>query len=306
MKHLYFFGRNALFCFCIFAFICKASGNNDPIRSNWSNKMSATTNGDMCVEVDENQMLHINLYVYLASNDIELYPDMRIKYKITTPSHQMEVMTEPLAKAMFIPYTTPEGIPMYRAGLKLDYDCIKDCSMVGAANDHFDFTIQFNLVKAAPDNTFEPYPYQMYPALWPDAIFDLPSPDMEYYTEVKHICCLQSQDGLMADEGPYKMMYGQNDDAANSRSKQQNYNKLTATPNPFSNDITIQYNALKSSTSSITCYDVQGRLVKTIDVTAMHDGVQSYSMDLSECRAGLYFVKLSNGREVQVVKVMKM
>lgn len=301
MKRFYSF--LFLFIFLITANLIHAQV---PIRFNWSNAMSILPNGDMCVEVGNAQQLNINCYVYVAKNDIDLYPAMRIKYKIMTPTQQMESITAQLTKDKFLPYISDDGIALYRAALPMDYDCMKDCSMVGASNDHFDFTIHYNLVKATSDNTYEPYPYHMYAALWPDELFDLPSPDMEYYTEEKHICCLKSQDGLMADEGSYKIMYGQNNDAADSRNKQQNYNNLTATPNPFSNDITISYNALKSSTSNITCYDFQGRMVKTINMTATHDGVESYSMNLSECESGIYFVRLANGHDVSVIKVVKM
>jgi Secretion system C-terminal sorting domain len=281
------------------------AGDYPPIKVNWANKMGMSSDGSMCVELSKEKMIYLNFHIAVAVNEIEKYPPMRIKYTYETSQKTVSGMSDYVDKSMFHPYTSEEGVMMYKALVPVYFDCADECAMSGATSEFFDFKLSYNAVTPVVGNAgmYEPYSFSKFPALWPSDLFELPKDEKELLTDTKHICCPSNPEGLMKDDG--KMMTVTNASKIGIGLSSNDESKLTVTPNPFSNDITIQYNALKSSTSSIACYDVQGRLVKTIDITAMQDGVQSYSMDLSECRAGLYFVRLSNGREVQVVRVVK-
>jgi Secretion system C-terminal sorting domain len=306
MLYSIFIKKTSIFLYLLLLcpFLIKATER--PVHNNWANKMGMSPDGTMCVELGKEKMIYLNFHIAVAVNEIDKYPPMRIKYTYETSQKTVNGMSDYVDQSMFHPYTSEEGVMMYKALVPVYFDCADECAMSGATSEFFNFKLTYNAVMPVDGNadSYEPYAFSKFPALWPSDLFDLPKDDKELLTDTKHICCPSNPEGLMKDDG--KMMTADNSSKIVSSLTSRNESNLTATPNPFSNDITISYNAIKSSTSSITCYDVQGRLVKTIDITATHDGVQSYSMDLSACRAGLYFVRLSNGREVQVVKVMKM
>jgi Secretion system C-terminal sorting domain len=309
MKHFYFPEKNILILIFIFALtiICKA--NSEPIRpvkNNWANKMGMSSDGAMCVELSKEKMIYLNFHITVAVNEIDKYPPMRIKYTYETSQKTVSGMSNYVDQSMFHPYTTEEGTMVYKAMVPVYFDCADECAISGATTEFFEFKLSFNAVMPMAGNpeTYEPYAFSKFPALWPSGLFELPKDDNELLTETKHICCPLNPESLMKDDG--KMMTAANSSKIVKSNSSQIESHLAATPNPFSNDITIQYNAIKSSTSQLECYDVQGKIVKSFKVTAMHEGVQSHNLDLSESGPGIYYIRLTNGHEVFVVKVVKL
>jgi hypothetical protein len=74
---------------------------------------------------------------------------------------------------------------------------------------------------------------------------------------------------------------------------------VTAQPNPFVKSIRVDYEV--EGASQLIVYDAEGTLINTFDF----DGRVRHEIDLEGYPAGMYVVKVINGEDEQVVKVMK-
>lgn len=74
---------------------------------------------------------------------------------------------------------------------------------------------------------------------------------------------------------------------------------VTAQPNPFVKSLRVDYEV--EGQSQMIVYDAEGTLINTFDF----DGRVRHEIDLEGYPAGMYVVKVINGEDEQVVKVMK-
>ncbi len=77
-------------------------------------------------------------------------------------------------------------------------------------------------------------------------------------------------------------------------------------PNPFNPTTRISYTLETSGFVSLKVFDVLGREVATLTSTNMHTGTHNVTFDGSELASGVYFLKLSQGKQTQVQKMMLM
>jgi hypothetical protein len=79
--------------------------------------------------------------------------------------------------------------------------------------------------------------------------------------------------------------------------------KVTIYPNPASEVINIQFESATDKEISLYLLDSQGRLVKTdkIEVATINK-----TIDLQELPAGIYYLRLTKGKLVNVYKVVKL
>jgi hypothetical protein len=79
--------------------------------------------------------------------------------------------------------------------------------------------------------------------------------------------------------------------------------KVTIYPNPASEVINIQFESSTDKEISLYLLDSQGRLVKTdkIEVATINK-----TIDLQELPAGIYYLRLTKGKLVNVYKVVKL
>lgn len=62
-------------------------------------------------------------------------------------------------------------------------------------------------------------------------------------------------------------------------------------PNPANGQVTIKEEGVSQGSSTITLFDLQGRLILTHSVVALHNG---YALDVSGLNAGMYLVRVSS------------
>jgi len=79
---------------------------------------------------------------------------------------------------------------------------------------------------------------------------------------------------------------------------------LTSGPNPFHNEITINYAIERASQISLTVYDINGRYIATLFNGLNTTGAHSLKWNTS-AKPGIYLVKLVTGDDVKVMKVVK-
>ena len=75
-------------------------------------------------------------------------------------------------------------------------------------------------------------------------------------------------------------------------------------PNPFSNEINIEYFLTEESQISIQLFDIDGRLITTIFNGIESGGYQRKQLSATELTSGLYFIRFENGNDVIVKKCM--
>ncbi|HKK39583.1 MAG TPA: T9SS type A sorting domain-containing protein, partial [Cryomorphaceae bacterium] len=78
---------------------------------------------------------------------------------------------------------------------------------------------------------------------------------------------------------------------------------MTLFPNPASNEISVRLNSGQSGTYMATFHDLQGRLIKTKQLTI--DGTQLLTFDISELDAGVYLFQVTDGETIYSDKLVK-
>lgn len=79
---------------------------------------------------------------------------------------------------------------------------------------------------------------------------------------------------------------------------------VTASPNPVSDILTINYTGLdEAENSSINLLSVDGKVVKAIALGKVQSGKESFNVKLLP--AGVFTLQLLNGKNIQSTKIIK-
>ena len=76
-----------------------------------------------------------------------------------------------------------------------------------------------------------------------------------------------------------------------------------AYPNPFNPSTTIRFDIKKQVKVELDIYDLNGRLVTTLNNKVLEPGYYQMSWDASQFASGTYFVKLSAGSFINTQKI---
>ena len=77
--------------------------------------------------------------------------------------------------------------------------------------------------------------------------------------------------------------------------------------NPFTTETTLQYNIAEAGHVSILLYDLNGKLVKTIENQDKSKGIYQVRVGGSDLNSGTYIARiLLDGQPMQAVKLNKM
>ncbi|MEN9304524.1 MAG: hypothetical protein RL264_2953 [Bacteroidota bacterium] len=80
---------------------------------------------------------------------------------------------------------------------------------------------------------------------------------------------------------------------------------VSAYPNPFDKEITLQFNASKASKMKINILDNQGKRMKTIE-TEIVPGMNYFNLEAENLKSGTYSIELNAGRNNKVVRVIRL
>jgi hypothetical protein len=75
-------------------------------------------------------------------------------------------------------------------------------------------------------------------------------------------------------------------------------------PNPAGNTTTIEFSVPKEAPTSIALYDSMGKYVKDILKENLRQGNYRIDVDLSELKSGVYFYRLTYGKEQLSIKML--
>lgn len=83
------------------------------------------------------------------------------------------------------------------------------------------------------------------------------------------------------------------------------FNNLMISPNPFSNNTSIQFDLPTSSIINMALYDINGRLAKTVVTNSYRaSGIHQIGLTTSDLKAGVYYLSFMNKTERVVKKLM--
>lgn len=83
-------------------------------------------------------------------------------------------------------------------------------------------------------------------------------------------------------------------------------NKITVSPNPFSNNLTVRYTVIADSKVSIVLVDATGKLIATLaDNNFEKAGEHSIVFNASQISAGAYFIKAGLNQATYSIRVVK-
>jgi hypothetical protein len=83
------------------------------------------------------------------------------------------------------------------------------------------------------------------------------------------------------------------------------FESISVIPNPFSASATLELNLSETKNISISIVDVIGREVKNISAENLDTGYNKIEIDLSEIKAGIYFLRIVSSHNHSVIKCMK-
>jgi PKD repeat protein/subtilisin-like proprotein convertase family protein len=76
-------------------------------------------------------------------------------------------------------------------------------------------------------------------------------------------------------------------------------------PNPFTTSVTVFYQLTAPTTTTISVYDILGRLVYTLIPSTSTSGINMQQLPLAKLTKGVYMCKVQIGNNIQVVKLVK-
>lgn len=82
-------------------------------------------------------------------------------------------------------------------------------------------------------------------------------------------------------------------------------NKTLVYPNPFMEKVTVSYHLKSNSDVSIVIYDVNGRIVKSIEKSNQKSGLNEVIIDTNHLKPGIYFYSLKSDSESLSGKLIK-
>ncbi len=77
-----------------------------------------------------------------------------------------------------------------------------------------------------------------------------------------------------------------------------------AFPNPFNGLTTLQFKGSSNDPTTISVFDLSGRIIDVIEVNPAESGMQSVPLDMSKFSDGIYLVKVQNGQYKRMIRTL--
>jgi len=82
---------------------------------------------------------------------------------------------------------------------------------------------------------------------------------------------------------------------------------VSAFPNPFNQEISIEYTLINPATFSVQLFDSMGKVINTTSESRLQSGTYTLSIPAQQLPAGMYYYKATSGQGAPIAgKVAKM
>ncbi len=255
-------------------------------KPNWYNSMGRLAPDGVCVLLEQNHILRIELIVRFAKQDINPYPNLHIEYDF---GGILEGITVPITNADLQPISF-YGTEIYQYA-KI-YDVFVD-DFCGIPDNITEFPFTYSLVTMDDETEAIPLPYPVlsYPDLFPPALFtELLDPTYTpVYSGTKTLCCY-SQAGLTSEEaasGPTIPV------------------SIKVTPNPFRDALTFDLVVERAQRVQMELINLQGQTVFQLERSYDSPGAYRERLDLQALPTGVYICRFNSPEHNQSIKVLK-
>ena len=229
-------------------------------------------------------------------NNLAPYPVMQFYYNI---GNGQEVgYTDPAGNDDIVLTTLDDGTLVNEVSYTINVS-VKSLCMV---DSNFMYNIQYQFIDGG---TMDAYPIYAHPDLFPHSIFDIPHTQAEYeiITLTKNVCCYDYNYTCIS-MGNFGFSSSQN--TANPQTESTLEERFAAYPNPFDNTIELGYQLERAGEIHLVCLDANGKRMAQQAIRHESAGDYNWTFSTDDWPAGMYFVRLLRGNEVQTLKVIKL
>lgn len=92
---------------------------------------------------------------------------------------------------------------------------------------------------------------------------------------------------------------------AEAKMQKESFSYVGSYPNPCENQVELVFNTRKGTDVQISCYDVTGRKIHSIQPDQVNDGINKVQWNTSSLNKGLYFIQISANGESHTRKLIK-
>lgn len=269
--------------------------------------MGCDMTGFPCVYLsDQQNTIQFVLRIRFSNQvtDLSPYPAMQFYYNIG--NGQVVGYTAPANNADIVPTILEDGTPAHEVAFPITVSVNDLC----AVSNSFPYDILYQFVDGG---TLDAYPLSSYPGLFPPSIFYVPQFEYQPALLTKNVCCFTytfdcgdptfqfgfgQNTGDSKNEASLDMALGAGNDSSNER--------FVAYPNPFENTIQLDYKLENAGEINLICLDANGKNMAQQVIRHDSEGDYNWTFSTEDWPAGMYFVRLLKGHEVQTLKVMKL
>ncbi|MEM1318661.1 MAG: T9SS type A sorting domain-containing protein [Bacteroidota bacterium] len=326
-----------LFVFAVFLITSlnvKAGGGDPPTVPlvNWGNYMLNAVDGGLCVAMEEDNVVYLDLRVRLGANDVTPYPDIFVQYNF---GDIVVGVTEAITNAQLSPVMI-DGNQYYEAEFNFTINLVDQCEVKGdttwvlepVSMDYEYTVVTFGAFTppGAPASTFDYYPYPVanHPQLFPVGWFAETSNggSEPSYSGTKPICChIPGYTGMVINQDEVDAIAHTEVETTgevlggNELNVLQNpvvktgkvaTSTFKAFPNPVLNELNLQFTVAEEGPSYIEILDHQGRLIRSEQYFSTSRGEQWMRISTADLSAGIYYVQLRNRESSEVQKIVKL
>lgn len=298
-----------------------AGPNDPPIYTsgmNWFSSMGHPGD-DLCLLLGTDGLIYANMHLYMADNQVQNYRPMHIQYNF---GNQRVGYTPAITQAELTEVNIGGHI-VYEYHMQIELNMQQDCE--GMPIDHYiPVTFDYALVTYDPSEGYSPYPLYNISALFPPSIFiEVSQFGWDFtYSETKDVCCMtnplghnlrvtatseMAESGLVdgLDDEEVKLSVDPLSKGALEVDEALTVKELKAFPNPFRNELNVQFDLANRGDVLLEVFDGQGRNVFAATERDVAAGLVARSYNYADLPKGIYYLKISSGTLSQSTKIVK-
>lgn len=278
----------------------------DPIiKTNWGNSMIFFENNN-CIEILNDDLLRIRVFVKLGDNHLTNYPDLFLRYNFDNLQEgYAQILTQDLT------YLEEESLEAGHNLFQRLFTFIIDVSSISPAVEPFsqDFLYSLSLVTPNGSNNFSPYPMDLsnIEQLFPEQVFgntySFPS------NESKILCWPENWEtesepirhGLRQAQGTTIQEVVQKKASFSTASAPQ----VEVYPNPFENVLHIQLGDETYQDGYISISDITGKEIRREKISSAFLENERYTISTDHWNKGVYIVSIFQDELRTTYKVIK-
>lgn len=278
----------------------------DPIiKTNWGNSMIFFED-NMCIEILNDDLLRIRVFVKVADNHLNNYPDLFLRYNFDNLyGGYAQILTQDLE------YLEEESLELGYSLFQRLFTFTVDVSSISPAVEPFshDFFYHLSLVTPNGSSNFSPYPMDLsnIEQLFPEPIFGTPPPSL---IENEKILCWPNNGETSGETIRHGLRQAQETTIQEVAQKKESSSTELASlvevyPNPFENVLHVQFGDETYQSGYISISDITGKEIRREKISSAFLENERYTISTDHWDKGVYIVSIFQDELRTSYKVIK-